>query len=134
MLLEELLEQEKREQEKQQQQQQQQADTTTPTGPLMSEIEFERLRDFMGTTPLTSPPQGMNPVQTPSMNTVAGIRPVASVPPRVAVGQTQNWQQPAPEPGKFHLLSKSYLNKQSIFLMLCDMVKKIDFYFELQIA
>jgi hypothetical protein len=91
--LEELLEQEKREQEKQQQQQQ--ADTTTPSNTLLSDIEFERLRaDVLGSTPLSSPPQGITNAAT-GVNT---IRPPCT--PRPPVTATQNWQQPTTDPGK----------------------------------
>lgn len=64
LLLEDLLEQEKREQEKQQQQQPPPASASPP---LLSDVDFERLRaDVLGTTTPTggspglgSPPQGI---------------------------------------------------------------------------
>lgn len=72
MLLEELLEQEKREQEKQQQQQQQhqQVDNSAPTGALLSDSDFERLRaDVLGSASLASPPQGIVTAGVPIMKT-----------------------------------------------------------------
>ena len=87
LLLEDLLEQEKREQEKQQQQQQ--VDTATPSGALLSDSEFERLRaDVLGSTPLGSPPQGI-PGGGPL------IRPPCVQRPQSAAGP--NWPQGVPD-------------------------------------
>ena len=89
LLLEELLEQEKREQEKQQHQQQQ-ADTTTPSGALLSDSEFERLR----AEALASPPQGIANVA----GGVPSIRPGCASRPPSAPGT--NWSPATPDPSK----------------------------------
>lgn len=89
-MLEELLEQEKREQEKQQQHQQQQADTTTPSGALLSDSEFERLR----AEALASPPQGIPTVA----GGVPSIRPGCAPRPPSAPGT--NWSPATPDPSK----------------------------------
>lgn len=88
--MEELLEQEKREQEKQQQQQQQQADTTTPSGALLSDSEFERLR----AEALASPPQGIATVT----GGVTTIRPACA--PRPPSSPGANWSPATPDPSK----------------------------------
>ncbi|XP_043479344.1 histone-lysine N-methyltransferase 2C-like isoform X5 [Leptopilina heterotoma] len=89
LLLEELLEQEKREQEKQQQQQQQ-ADTTTPSGALLSDSEFERLR----AEALASPPQGIATVT----GGVTAIRPACV--PRPPSSPGANWSPATPDASK----------------------------------
>ncbi|KAJ9589925.1 hypothetical protein L9F63_016948, partial [Diploptera punctata] len=126
LLLEDLLEQEKREQEKQQQNQplmSQQAQPTTASAspPLLSDVDFERLRaDVLGSTTPTggSPPQGIPEeickgvkkyeaelsesqglLPSPSLVPVSTLRP--PYPPR-PVPQPQSkmidWQ-PSPSPG-----------------------------------
>ncbi|XP_021938167.1 histone-lysine N-methyltransferase 2D-like [Zootermopsis nevadensis] len=103
LLLEDLLEQEKREQEKQQQQQPPPASASPP---LLSDVDFERLRaDVLGTTTPTggspglgSPPQGI-PAQgllpSPNLVSVVGTNLRPPYPPRPAPQTTSKlieWQ------------------------------------------
>ncbi|XP_046742436.1 histone-lysine N-methyltransferase 2C-like isoform X3 [Diprion similis] len=92
LLLEELLEEEKREQEKQQQQQQ--TDISTPSGALLSDSEFERLRaDVLGSTPLSSPPQNFI-----SGGGVPIVRPPCATRPPSTPGAV--WPQGIPDTAK----------------------------------
>ena len=103
-----MLEQEKREQEKQQQQHQ--ADTTTPSNSLLSDLEFERLReDVLGTNQLNLNGQGNVPQQNPVNQQV---RPVAVGRPPT-VGLQQCWQQPLAEAGKV-AIQKPSANTQAV--------------------
>ncbi|XP_063990116.1 histone-lysine N-methyltransferase 2C-like isoform X3 [Diachasmimorpha longicaudata] len=90
LLLEELLEQEKREQEKQQKQQQVEAATA---GPLLSDVEFERLRaDVLGSGTLGSPPH--QAIAGPT--TAPIIRPPGKPRPPSAPGPSSQWPQVPP--------------------------------------
>ncbi|XP_011303059.1 histone-lysine N-methyltransferase 2C isoform X3 [Fopius arisanus] len=89
LLLEDLLEQEKREQEKQQKQQQVEA---AAPGPLLSDVEFERLRaDVLGSSALGSPPQT---IAGPSTGPI--IRPPGKSRPPSTPAPTAQWPQVPP--------------------------------------
>lgn len=76
-----MLEQEKREQEKQQQQQQ--TDNSGPSGNILNEGDFDRLRaDMLGTT---SPSQSMLPSGAPIIRSPCTARPPSA--------PGTNWQQ-----------------------------------------
>lgn len=129
MLLEELLEQEKREQEKHHQQQQQQTEISTPSGALLSDSEFERLRaDVLGSASLSSPPQSLVPGGGVTM-----IRPPCSTRPPSTPGSV--WPQGLPDAAKLTgqtprqpIATQTLPEREYKVTSLCSYVKKLPFH------